>query len=105
MILAESRHPMNQAILGNLIRKLLGFRQMDLEEPEEVTILDRTMTPDGKRWLRSIPHPSPVPARAAARPIGKFLPDPASRLPLRFTGFDWPADGNAEKPLGEHYML
>ena len=29
--------------------------------------------------------------------------DPASRLPLRFTGFDWPADGNAEKPLGERY--
>src|SRR5271165_1551203 len=48
------------------------------------------------------PHPSPVPARAAARPIGDSV-RPASRLPLRFTGFDWPADGNAEKPLGERY--
>ncbi|MGZ3485721.1 MAG: DUF1571 domain-containing protein [Isosphaeraceae bacterium] len=102
MILAESRHPMNQAGLGNLIRKLLGFRQMDLEEPEEVTILDRTMTPDGKRWLRSTHiHPQFRPGRPLAQ--SEILYDPASRLPLRFTGFDWPADGNAEKPLGERY--
>src|SRR5208337_1170144 len=68
MILAESRHPMNQAGLGNLIRKLLGFRQMDLEEPEEVTILDRTMTPDGKRWLRSTHiHPQFRPGRPLAQ--------------------------------------
>ena len=49
------------------------------------------------------PHPSPVPARTASSPNRRFLYDPASRLPLRFTGFDWPADGNAEKPLGERY--
>ncbi len=102
MILAESRHPMNQAGLGNLIRELLGFRQMDLEEPEEVTILDRTTTPDGKRWLRSTHiHPQFRPGRPLAQ--SEILYDPASRLPLRFTGFDWPADGKAERPLGERY--
>ena len=73
MILAESRHPMNQAGLGNLIRKLLGFRQMDLEEPEEVTILDRTTDP-GRQALAAVhAHPSPVPARAAARPVRDSL--------------------------------
>jgi hypothetical protein len=102
MILAESRHPMNQAGLGNLIRKLLGFRQMDLQEPEEVTILDRTTTPDGKRWLRSTHiHPQFRPGRPLAQ--SEILYDPATLLPLRFTGFDWPADGKADKPLGERY--
>ena len=102
MILAESRHPMNQAGLGNLIRKLLGFRQMDLEEPEEVTILDRITTPDGKRWLRSTHiHPQFRPRRPLAE--SEILYDPSSRLPLHFTGFDWPTDGKTEKPLGERY--
>ena len=53
MILAESRHPMDQAGLGNLIRKLVGFRRKDLEEGDEVTVLDRVVTPEGKAWLRS----------------------------------------------------
>jgi hypothetical protein len=102
LILAESRHPMNQAGLANLIRKLVGFRQMDLEEPDEVTILDRTVTPDGKRWLRSTHNHSTFrPERPLAE--SEILYDPATRLPLRFTGFDWPAAGKAEKPLGERY--
>jgi hypothetical protein len=102
IIMAESRHPMNQAGLGNLIRKLLGFRQMDMEEPEEVTILDRTTDSDGKQWLRSTHiHPRFRPGRPLAQ--SEILYDPARRLPLRFQGFDWPSDGGSEKPLGERY--
>ncbi len=102
MIMSESRHPMNQAGLGNLIHKLLGFRQMDMEEPEEITILDGTTTADGKQWLRSTHiHPLQRPGRPLAR--SEILYDPVSRLPLRFTGFDWPAEGKADQPLGERY--
>ena len=101
MILAESRHPMNQAGLGNLIGKLIGFRQIDLEEPEEVTVLDR-VTYNGKPWLRSIHiHPEFRPGRPFAR--AEILYDPGTYLPRRFTGFDWPADGKDEQPLGERY--
>lgn len=101
MIMAESRHPMNHAGLGNLIRKLVGFREMDLKEPEEITILDRT-TSDGKQWLRSTHiHPLQRPGRPLAR--SEILYDPESHLPLRFTGFDWPANGSTEEPLGERY--
>lgn len=100
LILAESRHPLNQAGLGNLIRKLVGYREQDLKEPEAVTILDRTDTPDGRRWLRSRHiHPRYRPGRPLAE--AEVLYDPDSRLPLRFTGLDWPADGKSEKLLGE----
>ena len=102
MILAESRHPMNQAGLGNLIRKLIGFRRKDLEESDEVTVLDRLVTPEGKSWLRSTHvHLQPRPGRPLSET--EILYDPLSRIPFRFTGYDWPAPGQPEKPLGERY--
>jgi hypothetical protein len=102
LILAESRHPMNEAGLVNMIRKMIRFRQMDLQDPDSITILDRTTSPDGRQWLRST-HVHPL--DQAERPLVEtvVLYDPTTRLPLRFTGFDRPTAGQAEKPLGERY--
>ena len=102
LILAESRHPMNQAGLGNLIRKLIGYRRMDLEESDETTVLDRIITPKGQAWLRSSHvHSQSRPGRPLAET--EVLYDPATRVPLRFTGYDWPSPGQSEKLLGERY--
>jgi hypothetical protein len=102
LILAESRHPMNEAGLANMIRKMIRFRQMDLQDSDSITVLDRTTTPDGRKWLRST-HLHPV--VHAERPLARtvVLYDPPSRLPLRFTGFDRAAGGEKENPLGERY--
>jgi hypothetical protein len=102
LILAESRHPLNRAGLANLVRKMIGVRKLDLAEPETVTILDRTTGDDGRTWLRSrhfhhVFHPERPFAETA------ILYDPETRLPLRFTGYDFPEKDQAEKPLGERY--
>jgi hypothetical protein len=102
LIMAESRHPVDQAGLSNLVRKMIGFRKMDLAEPEAVTILDRAETPDGRKWLRSTHlHPVYHPGRPFAE--SEVLYDPETRLPLRFTGYDWPASGGKAPTLGERY--
>ena len=102
LIMAESRHPMNEAGLGNLIRKMIHYREMDLADPDSVTILDRTTSSDGKAWLRST-HLHPV--YRPERPLGEteVLYDPRTRLPLRFIGYDRPGPGQTEKTLGERY--
>ena len=102
MILAESRHPMDQAGLGNLIRKLLGFRQKDLEESDEVTVLDRVVTPEAS--LAAVhPRASPAPARAAPGRVGGPVRSRHSDLPSASPVTTGRARGKAEKPLGERY--
>lgn len=102
MIMAESRHPVDQAGLANLIHKMVHSRRMDLNEPEEITILDRTETPDGRKWLRST-HRHPVRRPEHHYAEAEVLYDPETHLPLRFTGYDWPAPGEKDRPLGERY--
>jgi Protein of unknown function (DUF1571) len=102
VIMAESRHPVNEAGLANMIRKMIHFRKMDLADPDSITILDRITGSDGRKWLRST-HIHPV--MHPERPLGEteVLYDPATRFPLRFTGYDRPTLGQKEKPLGERY--
>jgi hypothetical protein len=102
LIMAESRHPMNEAGLANMIRKMIHYREMDLTDPDSITILDRTTGDDGREWLRST-HIHPV--FRSERPLREteVLYDPATCFPLRFTGYDHPAPGEKEKSLGERY--
>ncbi len=96
--LVESRHPITEAGLANLTNKLIGFRRMDLEDPEAVTILDRTTGPDGRTWLRSIhTHPHKVPGRPFTRV--EVLYDPKTRIPMQISNYDWPEPGRQEDLL------
>ena len=101
--LAENRHPITEAGLSNLARKLVAFRKLDLEDAEAVTILDRTTGPDGRAWLRAThlhEHPN------ATRPFQKIevLFDPETHFPLRISSYDWPSPGaSGEPPLAERY--
>lgn len=105
LIRSESRHPITNAGIGNLIKNLIGYRQRDLVEPDAETTLDRWTAPDGRDWLRSIHiHHD----HTADRPFPRVevLYHPETRLPLRFTAFDWPdsATGGSESQiLGERY--
>ncbi|MGC8641496.1 MAG: DUF1571 domain-containing protein [Isosphaeraceae bacterium] len=102
LIMAESRHPINEAGLANMIRKMIHYREMDLADPDSITILDRIKDADRLLWFRST-HVHPV--FHPDRPLGEteVLYDPQTRFPLRFTGYDRPAPGQKEKKLGERY--
>ena len=101
--LAENRHPVTEAGLANLTAKLIGYRRMDLEEPDAVTILERVTGPDGRSWLRSLHlHEHKVAERPFARV--EVLYDPDHQLPMRITNYDWPEPGHTgELHLAERY--
>ena len=101
--LAENRHPVTEAGLANLTAKLIGYRRMDLEEPDAVTILERVTGPDGRSWLRSLHlHEHKVANRPFARV--EVLYDPDYHLPMRITNYDWPEPGHTgELHLAERY--
>ena len=89
--LADSRHPITEAGLVHLTDKLIGFRRLDLDDTEAVTILDRVTEDDGRKWLRAVhTHPHHHPDRPFARVEVRL--DPETFLPLQITSFDWPAD-------------
>lgn len=101
--LAESRHAVTEAGLANLTKRLIGFREMDLEDREAVTILDRTTDEDGNPRLRSVhTHPLPNGHRPFART--EVLYDPETRFPVDIRNYDWPEAGHVgELPLAERY--
>lgn len=101
--LAENRHPITDAGLSNLARKLVNFRKLDLDDREAVTVLDRTTDPAGKLWLRSVHlHPHPHAGRPFARV--EVLYDPETLYPLQIRSYDWPAPGeDGPPPLAESY--
>ena len=103
LALAETRHPVTEAGLAKLTAKLIGFRRLDLEDPEAVTTLDRTTGPDGRLRYRSVhTHPAQNPDRPFARVV--VLYDPVTRLPIQITSYDWPApDHQGELLLAEDY--
>ena len=101
--LAESRHAVTEAGLANLTKRLIHFREMDLNDPEAVTILDRTTDEDGHARLRSIhTHPSPDPDRPFAR--CEIFYDPETRIPVEIYNYDWPQPGHSgDLLLAERY--
>jgi hypothetical protein len=104
LALADARHPITEAGLARLTEKLVGFRRIDLEDAEAVTILDRTSDHAGRPRLRSLhTHPTFDPRRPFARV--EVLYDPATRFPLAIENYDWPGPGD-EGPLllAERYV-
>jgi hypothetical protein len=103
LALADSRHPITDAGLLNLVDKLIFFRELDLTDPEAVTVLDRTTDAEGQVWLRSWhSHPHYNGQRPFARV--EVLYDPETLLPMSITNYDWPAPGHSgDLLLAEHY--
>ncbi len=101
--LADSRHPVTEAGLANLIKQLLRFRKLDLGNSDAGTILDWQVEPDGSRLPKSIHSHA---RRDGVRPFCKveIIYDPKTWLPIRIDGYDWPAEGDPGGPkLAERY--
>lgn len=103
LALAANRHPVTEAGLLNLTEKLIGYRRMDLADPEAVTVLDRVTDARGRTWLRSIhDHPHYHPDRPFK--YIEVLYDPDTKLPARISCYDWPGPGHTgELDLAERY--
>lgn len=104
LAMADSRHAITEAGLANLTAKLIGFRRMDLDDPEASTVLDRTVDAQGRAWLRSLHEHSHYDSR---RPFARVqvLYDPESRLPLQIRNEDWPLPGHeGDLLLAEQYI-
>ena len=103
LALADSRHPVTDAGLLSLSRKLLKFRRLDLGDADASTVLDRTTAPDGRPVLRSVHHHS----KPAGRPFChvEIWYDPETLLPFQISSYDWPAPGQSGPlDLAERYL-
>ncbi len=101
--LAENRHPITEAGLLNLARKLLHYRRLDLNDPHAVTVLDRVQEEGAVLWNRSLHlHEHNDGVRPFARV--EVLYDPDTTLPRQISSFEWPKAGVTSEPeLGEFY--
>lgn len=103
LALADARHPLTEAGISNLTTRLIGYRRLDLNDPEAETALDRVVDSEGRAWLRSVhTHPKQNPDRPFARI--EVLYDPKTFLPMDIRSFDWPKSGETgELSMAEHY--
>ena len=103
LALADTRHPVTEAGLFYLARRLLAFREMDIGDPEATTILDRSTFLDGRPALRAVHlHTNPNAHRPFARV--EVLFDPVTQIPMQISSYGWPAPGQAgELELAEFY--
>ena len=101
--LADTRHPVTEAGLVNLSKKLLHFRKLDIGDPDAVTIVDRVTGADGKVRFRSVhTHAYPDGRRPFARV--EVLYDPETQYPIEISSYDWPAAGQSgDLELAEKY--
>lgn len=102
LAMIDNRHPITEAGLAHLVGKLCAAVRLDLGDPGVATVLDRH-SEDGRNWLRSV---QTYTRKCDERPLCRVevLYDPETRLPLRFTGDEWPEPGRQREPqLGEFY--
>jgi hypothetical protein len=103
LAMAGNRHPVTDAGILALVHRLVGFRRLDLGDPNAETVLDRHTDSLGRAWLRSIhQHKN----RKTERPFAyvEVLYDPETGYPHQITSHDWPEDGTSgAPPLGERY--
>ena len=104
LALADTRHPITEAGLAHLLDTLIGFRRMDIGDPEAVTVLDRTLDAAGHPRLRSVHVHLNF---RSMRPFKRVevLYDPETRLPVEIHSYDWPRSGQeGDLLLAEHYL-
>jgi len=103
LALADSRHPVTEAGLVHLARKLLAFREMDIGDAEATSVIDRTTAADGRPVLRSVHiHNNPNAHRPFARVEVHY--DPETQFPIRISSHDWPEPGHSgDLDLAESY--
>ena len=97
LAMVDSRHPVTDAGLLSLSRKLLHFRVLDMDDDDATTALDRTTLADGRECLRSI-HTHSKPGDGRPFCYVEVLYDAQSQIPFQITSYDWP-EPNHTGPL------
>ena len=87
--LADNRHPITEAGLAHLSRKLLHYRRLDLDDPHAETILDRSTDEDGRLWYRSV-HTHSIYTDERPFAYVEIRYSPELMLPLQIESYDWP---------------
>jgi hypothetical protein len=103
--LIDNRHPITDAGLLNLTRRLIGYRLKDLTDPSASTVLDRVSDDEGQTWLRSIHHHSHYSDDRPFQHVEVHY-DPDSLIPRRIWCYQWPESGatnSEERLLAESY--
>jgi hypothetical protein len=100
--LAGNRHPVTDAGILALARRLEGFRKLDCDDADAETVLDEFVDRDGKRWLRSVHDHS---NETGERPFQhvEIWYDPETGFPLRIESYEWARDANGDPVLAEKY--
>ena len=102
--LADNRHPITELGLANLSRRLLHFREMDLDDPDAGTVLDRIVDDQGRPWYRSI-HTHPYDTGDRPFAYVEVYYSPELLIPVKIASYDWPREGQDAEDLrlAEHY--
>ena len=105
LALADNRHPITEVGLAHLSRKLLHFRELDLDDPHAGTVLDRTVDEQGLCWYRSI-HTHAVDTGDRPFAYVEVHYSPELLIPVQIASYDWPSEGHdgADLRLAEHYV-
>ncbi|MFO0950384.1 MAG: DUF1571 domain-containing protein [Isosphaeraceae bacterium] len=103
LALADSRHAITEAGLANLTARLIHFREIDLNDDEAETVLERVTDARGRQRLRSTHlHPKFHKGRPFARVVVHY--DRETFFPLEIQNYDWPEEGQGgDLKLAEHY--
>ena len=103
LALADNRHPVTEAGIENLTKRLIKYRELDITDSRAETVLDRMRDDAGREWLRSVHlHPIQIEERPFSRVEVLYNPD--TFIPLKITSYDWPKPGASGPPqVAESY--
>ncbi|WP_165222186.1 DUF1571 domain-containing protein [Aquisphaera insulae] len=100
--LQENRHPITDAGIGNLIDTVIRRWELELSPRETVLVFDPSVIEGGRRCLMvEALHPQKQPHFQFYK-IRLFI-DTLHNLPIRFEGYDWPAEAGGPAILAEEY--
>jgi hypothetical protein len=100
--MAGGRHPITDIGLLHMMRELIAVGQNDAQYGEcEVKFLSGAKVNGRSCTCMQFVHP--VPRREFRYHIARIFVDDELCVPIRFEGYDWPANPKAEPPLTEEY--
>jgi hypothetical protein len=102
LALLDSRHPVTEAGVANLVKRLTEYRRLDLADPLAIAVMDRFQDDAGRSWFRSIHIPHAKQGRPFARVEVWY--DPETLVPRHVDNYDWPrTDQAGDLELAESY--
>ncbi len=94
LAMSGNRHPITDAGIANLTKKLIRFRNLDLDDPLAENVVDRVKDASGREWYRSR-HSHPTANGLRPFKYVEVLYDPANMIPRQILSYDWPAAGES----------